>query len=93
MEPRARQGIEIFFEVSVIYSLNLMTEEHTESTAEENTIHNTLVNNIIILGIFDTGNTKKWRHSNHCMRLMSDVNDIFSQMFNQKFGYLSHNHN
>lgn len=48
MEPRARQGIEMLFEVSVIYSLNLMTEEHTESTAEKNTIHNTLVNNIII---------------------------------------------
>lgn len=32
MEPRAKQGIDILFPASVIYSLNLMTDENTEST-------------------------------------------------------------
>lgn len=31
-EPRAKQGIDILFPASVKYSLNLMTDEHTEST-------------------------------------------------------------
>lgn len=34
MEPRAKQGIDILFPASVKYSLNLMTDEHTESTAK-----------------------------------------------------------
>lgn len=34
MEPRAKQGIDILFPASVKYSLNLMTDEQTESTIE-----------------------------------------------------------
>lgn len=35
MEPRAKHGIDILFPASVKYSLNLMTDEQTESTVKK----------------------------------------------------------
>lgn len=66
MEPRAKHGIEILFPASVIYSLNFMTDEHTESTAKQNEKREKFkyMRTIIIVlirldfGIFSYGNTK-----------------------------------
>lgn len=52
MEPVAKHGIDILFPASVMYSLYLMTDDHTESTAKKRT------KILSKFGIFECGNTK-----------------------------------
>lgn len=82
MEPRAKQGIDILFPASVKYSLNLMTDEQTESTIERrrkkgkfkwiktHTHTHTLVTiflDVWMLGYFAAA-ILKWRHYILCYR-------------------------
>lgn len=65
MEPRAKQGIDILFPASVRYSLNLMTDEYTESTETKNSNINIVGYRCALselesseCGIFRSGNTE-----------------------------------
>lgn len=66
MEPRAKQGIDILFPASVIYSLNLMTDEYTESTETNDSNIRILNNNISNINIYYHVARRVSAESNEC---------------------------